>query len=234
MLEDEVELQRLAFVADVLQPIKLVVWGELAVRHLGVPVAHSASSVSIGRSVLLRILPRAMEMTSPNACTQALNLPTTNLDAATVRFHYPDEKKHVQRTVLPPASYIRLSIPQTPFDASEHFATPHGSSQLPFYIHGNLYYPNVFLLLQSIIMVYLEEQKHTDVGDWRIKLATWAIAYLYGELSLRDDILDACQDEGVKDFFNKKINRGSGTHEAREKWGKPKALITNDLIEDFQ
>jgi hypothetical protein len=47
----ESELTGLGFVADVLQPIKLVVWGDLAIRYLGVPVVHGAS-VSTGPLVL--------------------------------------------------------------------------------------------------------------------------------------------------------------------------------------
>lgn len=38
------ELTGLDFVADILQPLQLVVWGELAIRYLGVPVVHSVSA----------------------------------------------------------------------------------------------------------------------------------------------------------------------------------------------
>lgn len=41
----ESELTGLEFVADVLQPIELVVWGDLAIRYLGVPVVHGASTL---------------------------------------------------------------------------------------------------------------------------------------------------------------------------------------------
>jgi len=51
---------------------------------------------------------------------------------------------------------------------------------------------------------------------------------------LRDDVLDTCEDEMVKEFFNKEIKRGSNISRVRGKWGKPKAPITNDLIKDFQ
>jgi len=44
MTEYDSELTRLDFVAAVLQPIKLVVW-DLAIRYLGVPVVHSASTL---------------------------------------------------------------------------------------------------------------------------------------------------------------------------------------------
>jgi len=45
MTEYDSELTGLEFVADVLQPIKLVVWGDLAIRHLGVPVVHEAGTL---------------------------------------------------------------------------------------------------------------------------------------------------------------------------------------------
>lgn len=156
-------------------------------------------------------------------------------DAATVRFHYPDRTKFVEQTILVPASYIHLSASEAPSYALDNgFATPETSSQPPFYSDDNLYYPNAALLLQSVITVYLEERDYTDVRDWQATLNGWAISYLYWELTLRDDILDTCRDEKVKEHFNAAINRGSGASRVREKWGKPRELITNDLIEDFQ
>ena len=43
-MELESELTGLEFVADILQPIQLVVWGELAMSYLGVPVVHNVST----------------------------------------------------------------------------------------------------------------------------------------------------------------------------------------------
>lgn len=51
---------------------------------------------------------------------------------------------------------------------------------------------------------------------------------------MRDDVLDNCDDEMVKECFNREIKRGSGIPRVREKWGKPKEPISNDLIKDFQ
>lgn len=162
-----------------------------------------------------------------------IGLAYANFDAKTIRFHYPDEKKFVQRTVLIRSSYLRLSASQ-PASKHESASPPGPSSQPPFYVHGNLYYPNVVELLRSIISVYLQEREHTDIRSWQLKLRGWAFGYLYGELLLRDDVLDTCEDEKVKECFNKEIKRGSGRPRIREKWGKPKAPITNDLIKDFQ
>jgi hypothetical protein len=41
----ESELSGLDFVAHTLDPIQLVVWGELAIRHLGVPVVHNVNQI---------------------------------------------------------------------------------------------------------------------------------------------------------------------------------------------
>lgn len=83
-------------------------------------------------------------------------------------------------------------------------------------------------------MVCIQERATTKIGIWQAKLESWAIGYLYGELSLRDDVLDTCQDSSVKEFFNLAIKRGSGISRTREKFRRPKALITNDLIKEFQ
>jgi hypothetical protein len=162
-----------------------------------------------------------------------IGLAFANLDAKTIRFHYPDENKFVQRTIFIPSSYLHLSASEC---ASKHEFTspPDPPLQPPFYVHGNLYYPNVVELLRSIIAVYLEEREHTNVRNWQVKLSGWAFGYLYGELLLRDDVLDTCEDEMVKECFNKEIKRGSRIPRIREKWGKRKAPISNDLIKDFQ
>jgi len=152
-----------------------------------------------------------------------------NFDSKTIRFQYPDEKKYTQCTVLIPASYIRLraTVPAYKIDHGE-------SSQPPFYVERNLHYPNIVMLLQSVISVYLEDRERSKMGHWHARLEGWAIGYLYGELSLRPDILDTCGDERVKEYFNREINRGSDTPRIREKFGRPRALNTNDLIEEFQ
>lgn len=162
-----------------------------------------------------------------------IGLAFANLDAKTIRFHYPDENKFVQRTILIPSSYLRLSASER---ASKlRFPSPPGPpSQPQFYVHENLYYPNVVELLWSIITVYLEEREYTNIRNWQVKLSGWAFGYLYGELLLRDDVLDTCEDEMVKECFNKEIKRGPGIPRFREKWGKPKAPISNGLIKDFQ
>ena len=156
-------------------------------------------------------------------------------DAKTIRFHCLDKLKYVQQTVLIPSSYMHLSASDTSIYTSNcGFAILNTSRQPPFYVHDNLYYPNLIVLIQSIIKVCLEERARTSIRAWQLTLESWAIGYLYQELSLREDVLDTCQDTAVKEFFNMKIKRGSTTSGIREKWGKPKAIITNDLIKDFQ
>ena len=49
-----------------------------------------------------------------------------------------------------------------------------------------------------------------------MKLSGWAFGYIYGELLLRDDVLDTCEDEKVKECFNKEIKRDSGILELRK------------------
>lgn len=157
-----------------------------------------------------------------------------NFDAHSIRFRYPDKQKFVQQTVLIPSSYMYLSVSQSLSDTFENrLMSPNTSVQPPFYIHNNLYYPNPVVLMQSVIKVCIEERARTDILAWQAKLASWA-GYLYWELSLRDDILNTCRDSKVKEFFDLKVKSRPGSSRTREKWGKPKTFITNDLIKDFQ
>lgn len=162
-----------------------------------------------------------------------IGLAFANFDANTIRFHYPNEKKFIQRTILIRSSYLSLSASQ-PTSKYGSVYPPNPSSQPPFYVHGNLYYPNVVELLRSIITVYLKEREYSNIRNWQVKLLGWAFGYLYGELLLRDDVLDHCEDKRVRECFNMEIKRGSGVIRVREKWGKPKEPITNDLVKDFQ
>ncbi|EDO04285.1 predicted protein [Sclerotinia sclerotiorum 1980 UF-70] len=82
-------------------------------------------------------------------------------------------------------------------------------------------------------MVYLEEREYTNLQNWQVKLLGWAFGYFYGELLLRDDVLDTCEDERVE-CFNKEIKKCSEIPRIREKWGIPKAPTSNDFIKDFQ
>ncbi|PVH78044.1 hypothetical protein DL98DRAFT_517017 [Cadophora sp. DSE1049] len=145
-----------------------------------------------------------------------IGLAYARLDAKTIRFYYPDDKKLVQRTILIPRSYLHLAAFEQP-SILDSASPPGPLSQPPFYAHDNLYYPNVVELLRSIIKVYLEEREYTDIRHWQLRLSCWAFGYLYGELQLRDDVLDTCDDEMVKECFNQQIKRGSGRSRVREK-----------------
>ncbi|KAJ4232215.1 hypothetical protein NW759_002602 [Fusarium solani] len=48
------------------------------------------------------------------------------------------------------------------------------------------------------------------MGGWVSSLRMWAITHLYGDLMLGDDVLDSCDDEEAKAWFNKRIRRYSG------------------------
>ena len=90
------------------------------------------------------------------------------------------------------------------------------------------------MLLQSILIVYLEEE-NAELPDFRASLLSWAIGSLYEELEMRKDVLDSCNNSEVKRVFYELIDRFSGRPRApREKWGKPRELITNDMIKEFQ
>lgn len=155
-----------------------------------------------------------------------------NFDRKTMRFHYPDATKGVQQTILLPASYIRLCITNPSQDG---YADPATSlSQPPFYVEDNLHWPNVTMLLQSFLMAYLEEAA-SNRDELQADFLCWGMTYLARELELRYDILDSCRYASVKELFDKTIERHSGRpRPQRQKWGKPRQKITNDMIAEFQ
>jgi hypothetical protein len=76
-----------------------------------------------------------------------------------------------------------------------------------FSCNDNLYYPDAALLLESFVKTLLQETP----GIRHYLLHAWAITYIYGLLMIEDTILDSCDDENVKSWFNEQICRGKGS-----------------------
>jgi hypothetical protein len=75
-----------------------------------------------------------------------------------------------------------------------------------FSCNDNLYYLDAALLLESFVKTLLQETP----GSWHYLLQAWAITYIYGMLMVEDTIIDSCDDESVKFWFNEQIRRGNG------------------------
>ena len=117
-----------------------------------------------------------------------------NLDANSLRFQFPAGFTGPERVVLLRSSYVGLRPPSDP------------ESIQRFSCEDNLYYPDAALLLESFVKTLLQEKP----GSWRLVLQAWALTYIYGMLMVEDTILDSCDDESVKLWFNDKIRRGNG------------------------
>lgn len=117
-----------------------------------------------------------------------------NLDANSLRFQFPAGYSGPERVVLLRSSYVGIRPPSDP------------ESMQKFSCDDNLYYPDAVLLLESFVKTQLQEIP----GSWRYLLQAWAVTYIYGLLMVEDTILDSCDDENVKSWFNEKICRGSG------------------------
>lgn len=116
------------------------------------------------------------------------------LDINSVRFQFPAGSSNIERVVLLQSAYIGLSPPNNP------------SSMQRFHCRENLYYPEKALLLESFIRTLLQDSP----GFWRDALGVWAISYMYGMLMVEDTVLDSCDEDSVKAWFNEKIRRGKG------------------------
>ena len=126
----------------------------------------------------------------------------SNLDQHSARFLFPLDQSPSERgpsesstdkVVLLPSSYAHISV-QSTLDGR-------------FTRDGNMFYPNGAVLLESFVRVLVREPFG---GHWTSNLTMWAITYLYGDLMLDDDILDSCDDEAAKAWFNKGIRRFAG------------------------
>ncbi|KAH7389843.1 hypothetical protein BKA66DRAFT_510863 [Pyrenochaeta sp. MPI-SDFR-AT-0127] len=116
------------------------------------------------------------------------------LDDNSVRFQFPVGFSGLERVLLLRSTYARLSPLNDP------------SSMQRFHCHDDLYYPGKDILLETFIRTLLQESP----GPCCSILEAWAISYIYGILMVEDTILDSCDDESVRLWFNKKIRRGKG------------------------
>ena len=147
-------------------------------------------------------------------------------DQHSVRFHFPSSFNIREKVVLLRSSYVHLSPPS---DDAEIATATHQRTQ-QFFIHGNLYYPDKVMLLESFIRVALKEEKEGEgLYNWSELLGAWAISYICGMLNVDVDALDACEDEAVKDWYNKNIRREQGGLDRTiNKWMGRKERVPGD------
>jgi hypothetical protein len=124
-------------------------------------------------------------------------------DQYSVRFHFPSSFNIREKVVLLQSRYVHLSPPS----AAQISTAPCLPTQ-PFFVNGNLCYPNKVVLLESFIRLILEEK--SSMHNWSGLLTAWAISYICGALNVGVDALDTCEDEGVKSWYNKNIRRDKG------------------------
>ncbi|KAM0424921.1 hypothetical protein ACHAPT_009977 [Fusarium lateritium] len=117
----------------------------------------------------------------------------SNLDKHSIRFRFPTDELAKARVVLLPSSYAHISATSGSEDKFER--------------EGNILYPNAALLLESFVRTRLSEPKK---NSWALNLEMWVVTYLWGDLMLDDGILDNCDDEEVKAFFNELIRKDKG------------------------
>ncbi|KAA8611236.1 hypothetical protein PtrV1_13897 [Pyrenophora tritici-repentis] len=201
-------------VAQVLRPINVVVWGEEAMGFLGaVTLLNSCMLVPSDSEYDLAAQKLVEAGFRPAPWTYAITDPQLvrddeigrrtllrgddgygNLDANSLRFQFPAGFSGSERVVLLRSTYVGIRPPSDP------------ESMQRFSCNDNLYYPDAVLLLESFIKTLLQEIP----GSWRHLLQAWAIAYIYGMLMVKDTVLDSCDAESVKLWFNERIRRGNG------------------------
>ncbi|KAF2790583.1 hypothetical protein K505DRAFT_377421, partial [Melanomma pulvis-pyrius CBS 109.77] len=201
-------------VVRALHPLKVVVWGEQAIAFLGAGtllnsymLIPSESDFDLAAQKLVKagfrpapwsygiIDPHLLPDDEISRRINPMDIPGYRmLDDNSVRFQFPAGFSGPERVVLLRSKYVGLSPPNDPI------------SMQRFHCHENLYYPNKALLLESFIRTLLQDSP----GFWRDALGGWAISYVYGLLMVEDTVLDSCDEENVRLWFNEKIRRGKG------------------------
>jgi hypothetical protein len=118
------------------------------------------------------------------------------VDKYSLRFQLPlpEGEDRLERVVLLRSSYIGRSPPDDP------------TSEEGFMHHDNLYFSDMTLLTESFVRTLLQD----TLGYWYDKMSSWTIPYIYGHLKAEDSLLGSCDNEEVKQWFNKAIRRYEG------------------------
>ena len=117
------------------------------------------------------------------------------VDDNCVRFKFPENiHSGPERVVLLRSAYTKLSPPGD------------SKSMGRFLNQDNLYYPDKALLMESFIKTLLQSSS----GTWYQSLRCWTISYMYGMSIVNDTVLDSCDDERIRLWFNETIRRGKG------------------------
>ncbi|KAF2430617.1 hypothetical protein EJ08DRAFT_649433 [Tothia fuscella] len=206
----------LELIKQALHPLAAIAWGDLAIGRLGVPTVicsymfviadsemneaiqkfHDAGFIhkswSFGSAVDPKTVsgnPVLREMHDRTATSWA------SLDCHSTRFTLPPNSGFADsQVVLFPNSYVDMTLPTSASDPR-------------FHAEDNLYYPEVYPLLESIAKL---QAKGQTTGEWEGLLNVWAITYLYGHLHLADNVLDSCGNADILRWFNTKIRRFEG------------------------
>lgn len=203
-------------VIQALHPIKVVVWGEQAMAFLGAVtllnsymLIPSESDFNLAAQKLVkagfRPAPWSYGIIDPKLLPDdeitrrrrinPMEIPGYQmLDNNSVRFQFPAGLTGPERVVLLRSTYVGLTPPSDP------------SSMQRFHCHENLYYPKKAYLLESFIRTLLQDSP----GFWRDLLEGWSISYMYGILLVGDTVLDSCEEESIRSWFNENIRRGKG------------------------
>ncbi|KAI8666741.1 hypothetical protein NCS57_00900400 [Fusarium keratoplasticum] len=118
----------------------------------------------------------------------------SNLNKHSVRFRFPTDDQAKARVVLLPCSYAHITV--TP-EYKDRFTTKPQDAPSPK--RSNILYPDAESLLESFVRTLIKEP---NMGGWVSSLRMWTITHLYGDLMLGDDVLDSCDDEEAKAWFN--------------------------------
>ncbi|KAJ3535378.1 hypothetical protein NM208_g7150 [Fusarium decemcellulare] len=194
-----------------LDPIKAVVWGERAFASLGAPVVCDYENyMLIVDDADLEAATQRLRSAGFRDCSwsygsrepefyqgkikeniyRAITKEYSNLDKYATKFFLPLPDESSEKVVLLPSSYAHIH-------ASDDMLTR----------DGNLLWPDGPLLLKSLVQTAVREPIE---GKWKSDLEMWAISYVYGELMVDDDVMDSCQDEAAKNWFNDNIRRFNG------------------------
>lgn len=216
-------------IASALGPVQAVLWGEMAMAVLGVPIVCEVSA-SLSRSHA-RLIPQhyMLVIHDANYHDATARLRTAGFQdcpwsygALAPEFYKERSLEHINRAIIRGYSNLdqnstRFFFPVDPSEEAQNTSTkiillpssyanmqvPHSKPDLEESIH----YPDAPSLLTSFVQTLVREPSR---GMWTSNLEMWAITYVYGELMVSDDALDSCEDDEAKSWFNENIRRFAG------------------------
>ncbi|KAJ5555218.1 hypothetical protein N7535_007658 [Penicillium sp. DV-2018c] len=210
--------------SQMLKPLPVLIWGQLAMAHLGVPVVtgqcmfvvrdeHYQTAIQKLKDSGFpqappdrRPAPEVLEsLPDPEAVLEEINKGYQRLDRYCSSFQFPPHFPYSgDQMFLMPNSFAHLPLQKGDMSLDQPDQKKAQSKQ--YDVYGNLFYPLEAALVESFVKGVYHDNDEIGHCSWQTLLSAW-IGMMVAYLEVNNDILDDCADERAVQWYSTEYSR---------------------------